>query len=202
MVPDVSRPSVHHPQRQHPESPPPPGCSSCLGTHQRRFDIQNCHESFSHGAAGSSLNHRVLYSALCKSSWAEPILHYGPEQIPLGRPGFAPRPLCRAKWVFFYFYFYWEIVIKTSSSLGYASALPTGTALCDSFTTVWPLPGPAVSVNNVWNLPVSLVLKTKYVSKTPTTTTFLLNWRGKFCLLASGKSIMCDILRAGRDLCN
>lgn len=203
MVPDVFRPSTHHPTE--PASRVhllPCGYSSCLGTHQRRFDIHNCRESFSHGAAGSRLNHRVLHAALCKSSWAEPIPHYGPEQIPPGRPGFAPRPLCRTKLVFFY----WEIVIKTSSSLGYASPLPTETALHGPSTRVWPPSGPAISVNNIWNLHVSLALRTKDVNKTPTSTTFFLNWRRKFCSLLLDlaivrKSIVSDALWGLAETC-
>lgn len=58
------------PRRAHIQSPPPPrcGCSSCLGIHQKRLDIHNCCESFSHGAVGSCLHHGVLYSGLCRSS--------------------------------------------------------------------------------------------------------------------------------------
>lgn len=64
---------------------------------------------------------------------------------------------------------------------------------------VWPPPGPAVSVSNIGNSPVSLALRTENTNKTPTTTTFLPNQRRKFCFLLLsvaivGKSILCDTL--------
>ena len=60
------------PRRAGLQGPPPPpcGCSSCPGTHQRRFDIHNRCESCSHGTTGSRPHHCMLYSAFVSA--AEP----------------------------------------------------------------------------------------------------------------------------------
>lgn len=77
-----------------------------------------------------------------------------------------------------------------------------------SSSRVWPPLDPAVSVNNIGNVPdpVSLALRTENTNKTPTMTTFLPSPRRKFYLFlvsvaVIGKSIVCDTLRGLAEAC-